>query len=428
MEKKPIFMVLVGAVASGKSTYAKQYADECNVRVFSSDEYRKNMYGSETDQSHNDKVFTALYKDLRAALEAGENCILDATNCTIKSRLKALEAVKGVDCVKIASILTADAEQCLKRNSKRERKLPDDVVYKYIRGFEMPLPWEGWDRIYIQGYDTDFSPKYNQKVEDMALKQMRKEHKNPHHVYSILGHVKAVAEQFPNNRVLRSAALFHDIGKALAPWDWVEKPEEGVRHYYNHACISAHIMLQNLECFDCQNWDEVYETVWLINNHMCGKDWRKSPELYKKWERRVGTKWMEDMMRFVAADEIGSGNNSHEYHAEITAKIKAGYYVEHPEELIPLDYEENVDKPKEEEDVAKEVATETSQGEELIQKPPKMPPMGGMGMNPMAAMLGGMMGGFGGMGGMMPPMPSQPVVEELKEEPADGSNNDNGAV
>lgn len=424
MEKKPIFMVLVGAVASGKSTYAKQYADECNVRVFSSDEYRKNMYGSETDQSHNDKVFTALYKDLRAALEAGENCILDATNCTIKSRLKALEAVKGVDCIKIASILTADAEQCLKRNEKRERRLPDDVVYKYIRGFEMPLPWEGWDRIYIQGYDTDFSPKYNQKMEDMALKQMRKEHKNPHHAYSILGHVKAVAEQFPDDRVLHSAALFHDIGKALAPWDWTEKPEEGVRHYYNHGNIGAHIMLQNLECFDCHNWEETYETLWLINNHMRGKDWKKSSELYQKWEKRVGSKWMEDMMRFVAADEIGSGNNSHEYHAEITAKIKAGYYVEHPEELIPLDYGENVDKPKEEENVTAKVTTDPSQSEELLQKALKIPSMGGMGMNPMAAMFGGMMGGFGGM---MPPMPQPVEAEEAKEESADG-NNDNGAV
>ena len=425
MEKKPIFMVLVGAVASGKSTYAKQYADECNVKVFSSDEYRKNMYGSETDQSHNDKVFAALYKDLRAALEAGENCILDATNCTIKSRLKALEAVKGVDCIKIASILTADAEQCLKRNEKRERRLPDDVVYKYIRGFEMPLPWEGWDRIYIQGYDTDFSPKYNQKMEDMALKQCQNfNQRTPHHSMTLLGHVKAVAKQFPDNRVLHSAALFHDIGKALAPWDWTEKPQEGVRHYYNHACISAHIMLQNLECFDCKTWEETFETLFLINFHMRARDWRADVRLYDKWEARVGEKWMDDMMKFIRADEVGSGNGDYAHHAEITAKIKAGYYVEHPEELIPLDYEENVDKPKEEEDVTAEVTTESSQSEELLQKAPKIPSMGGMGMNPMAAMFGGMMGGFGGM---MPPMPQPVEAEEVKEESADG-NNDNGAV
>lgn len=424
MEKKPIFMVLVGAVASGKSTYAKQYVDECNVKVFSSDEYRKNMYGSEADQSHNDKVFAALYKDLRAALEAGEDCIFDATNCTIKSRLKALEAVKGVDCIKIASILTADAEQCLKRNEKRERRLPDDVVYKYIRGFEMPLPWEGWDRIYIQGYDTDFSPKYNQKMEDMALKQCQNfNQRTPHHSMTLLGHVKAVAEQFPDNRVLHSAALFHDIGKALAPWDWTEKPQEGVRHYYNHACISAHIMLQNLECFDCKTWEETFETLFLINFHMRARDWRADIRLYDKWEARVGEKWMDDMMKFIRADEVGSGNGDYAHHAEITAKIKAGYYVEHPEELIPLDYEENVDKPKEEEDVINVVTTKTPQ-EELLLRAPKMPPMGGMGMNPMAAMLGGMMGGFGGM---IPPMPQPVEAEEVKEGPADG-NNDNGAV
>ena len=424
-KKKPIYMVLVGAVASGKFTYAKQCADECNVKVFSSDEYRKNMYGSEADQSHNDKVFAALYRDLRAALEAGEDCILDATNCTIKSRLKALDAVKGIDCVKIASILTTDAEQCLKRNSKRERKVPEEVVYKYIRSFEIPLPWEGWDRIYIQGYDTDFSPKHNQKMEDIALKQMEGYvQRTPHHQYTLRKHAQEVANQFPDNRVLHSAALFHDIGKALAPWDWTEKPEEGVRHYYNHAHISAHIMLQNLECFDCKSWEETYETMFLICYHMVAREWRADVALYDKWEARVGEKWMDDMMKFIRADEIGSGNGDYAYHAEIRAKIKAGYYIDHQDELIPEDYVE----PKEKEDVAKEVVTETSQGEELTQNPPKTPPFGGMGMNPMAAMLGGMMGGFGGMGGMMPPMSSQPVVEEPKEESADGSNNDNGAV
>ena len=399
--KKPIFMVMVGAVASGKSTYAKRYADDCNVEIFSSDEYREKMYGDATDQSHNDKVFETLYRDLREALKAGKDCILDATNCTVKSRLKALDAVKGVECEKIASIITTDAEECIKRNEKRERKVPEDVVYKYIKGFEMPLPWEGWDRIYIQGYDTDFSPKYSEKAAEMAQKSMKGfQQRTPHHQYSLLGHAKAVAEQFPDNRILRSAGMYHDIAKALASWSWVEKPEEGVRHYYNHDAISCHLMLQNLECLECESWDEIFETLWIINYHMQGRSWRASEKAYKKWENRVGKKWMEDMMTFIRADEIGSGNGDYEYHAEITKKIKAGYYVDHPEELVPVDYE-----PEPEEGKKEETAPATEE-----KAPPKapFPPMGGMGG--LGSMLGAMMGGFGGM---MPPMPEAPIdIEE----------------
>ena len=70
--KKPIFMALVGACASGKSTYAKQYADECVLKVFSSDDYREKMFGDRKDQTHNAEIWAQLYKDLRAALEAGE--------------------------------------------------------------------------------------------------------------------------------------------------------------------------------------------------------------------------------------------------------------------------------------------------------------------------------------------------------------------
>ena len=54
--KKPIFMALVGACASGKSTYAKQYADECILKVFSSDDYREKMFGDRKDQTHNTEI------------------------------------------------------------------------------------------------------------------------------------------------------------------------------------------------------------------------------------------------------------------------------------------------------------------------------------------------------------------------------------
>ena len=396
MRNKPIYMVLVGLQGAKKSTYAKAYANENNVLVFSIDEYREKMYGDASDNTHNYKVFTALYEDLREALQAGHDCILDATNTTIKSRLRALEAVNGIDCVKIASILSADVDSCVKIQEKRERKVPAEVIYKYAKSFECPLPWEGWDNIYFQGYDTDFSVKYSPKAAEAAMKPMENfSQKTPHHQKTLLGHAKAVAEQFPDNGVLRSAGLFHDIGKALAPWAWVEKPEEGVRHYYNHDAISAHMMLQNLECFECENWNETFETLWLINFHMKARDWRNSEKAYKEWESRVGKKWMEDMMVFIRADEIGSGNGDYGYHAEISKKIKEGYYVEHPEELIPEDYVE----PEE-----KEEAVEAPAEVEEKKPTPKMPPMGGLGG------LGGLVGAMmGGLGRVMPPMPNPPV-------------------
>lgn len=429
--KKPIFMALVGACASGKSTYAKQYADECILKVFSSDDYREKMFGDRKDQTHNTEIWEQLYKDLRAALEAGEDCLLDATNCTVKSRLKCIKALKGVDCVKIASIISTDAEACVKRNKNRkeEDQVPEEVVYKFIKGFEVPLPWEGWDRIYFQGYDTDFCPKLNERCRELALKSMENHcPHNPHHIHTTKKHCELTAEQFDESeRVLRSAALFHDIGKVLGKWIGVENEEQGVTHYYNHANASCHYMLQNLEAFDCQTWDEVYECLWLIQSHMLGKE-MADPEskVHKKWVARVGEKWVTDLLRLVEADEIACGNPSHEYHAEIAEKIKSGYYKDHQDELIPEDYvepekpdEEPVQEEKEMEFSAPQEEKQTTSETESIseqsatpEEAPQIPPMGGFrGMAGMMGMLGAMMGGLGGAN----------MSQEVKEEENDGT-------
>lgn len=433
--RKPIFMCMVGTCASGKSTYAKQYAEECVVRVFSSDEYRERLYGDRKNQEHNDKVFTALYADLREALRNGEDCILDATNCTAKSRLKALENIKGIECIKIASIISTDAESCVKRNKNRkeEEQVPEEVVYKFIKGFEIPLPWEGWDKIYFQGYDTDFCPKFNPRCRELALNSMENfKQETPHHIYTLRKHCEEVANQFDeDDKVLRSAALFHDIGKVLAPWNWTEKPKEGVRHYYNHDRISCHYMLQNLEAFECETWNEVFEVLFLIGFHMEYRNWRTSDKAMKKWTERVGEKWMSDLARFVRADEIGSGNGDYGYHAKITEKIKSGYYVEHPEELIPEDYVEPESAPepepveeqhdevhtKEPADVQEmhtendaDVQETSAEDSKVAESQPfdsaAMGVFGGLG-----GLFGAMMGGFGGM---VPPM-GEEVREEVEE-------------
>ena len=433
MENKPIFMALVGLFSSGKTTYANQYEKENVVKVFSSDEYRKKICDDRKDQTKNDKVFKALYADLRAALENGEDCILDATNCTIKDRLRVLKAIEGVDCVKIVSVISTDVESCIKRNKNRpeEDRVPEEVIYKYARKFDVPLPWEGWDKIYFQGYDTDFCPRLNERCRELAMKQqVNFPQKTPHHQFCLGKHGEEVAAQFgEDERVLRSAALFHDISKVLAPWNWTEKPEEGIRHYYQHDHVSCHYMLQNLEAFDCHNWDEIFRVLFITNYHMEYRDWEKDKNTLNAWKNRVGGQWLADMERFVRADEAGSGNSDYDYHAAITEKVKAGYYVEHPEELIPEDYvepepvEEQPDEVHAEEPVdVQEMHTENDtdvqetpmEDSKVAESQPFDPAAmaGAMGaFGGLGGLFGAMMGGFGGI---VPPV-GQEVHEEVEE-------------
>ena len=75
-----------------------------------------------------------------------------------------------------------------------------------------------------------------------------------------------------------------------------------------------------------------------------------------KWIARVGEERFWKMQKFIRFDEMASGNNEDGYHAEIREKIKAGYYVTHPEELVPEDY---IEEPAEE---GKQGETESEQG------------------------------------------------------------------
>ena len=133
---------------SPNSTIATQIAnDNPNTIIVSSDEIREELTGNCEDQEHNEEVFKIFHDRIRKNLENKKNVIADATNLTMKSRRAIMMKVNGLNIRKVCVIIPKPFEQCKEDNLHREYPVPDFVLDKQIRKFQIPFNEEGFDEI-----------------------------------------------------------------------------------------------------------------------------------------------------------------------------------------------------------------------------------------------------------------------------------------
>jgi predicted kinase len=128
---------MVGVPGSGKSTIAKQIP---NTVIVSSDSIRKELYGSEEIQGDSKQVFDLVYKRIKEELTKGHDVVFDATNLTPKAR----KAVFRFNAEHIAIYVSTSLDDCLKRNAARERKVPEEVIYRMYNNIIFPRRAEGF--------------------------------------------------------------------------------------------------------------------------------------------------------------------------------------------------------------------------------------------------------------------------------------------
>ena len=161
MMDKPTLWVMVGLSGSGKSSVAKEIAENnSNTIIVSSDSIREELTGDYGDQKNNKEVFKVFHKRIREALENNTNVIADATNITMRSRRAIIENIKGIECRKIAYLILKPFDQCKIDNLNRQHPVPGEVLDKQIRKFQIPFYEEGWSfikrRDFLRDGDNNF--------------------------------------------------------------------------------------------------------------------------------------------------------------------------------------------------------------------------------------------------------------------------------
>lgn len=136
--KKPKLIVMVGLPGSGKSTYAKELIKKGRADIIlSSDAIREELTGDESNQTVNDKVFKLLYQRMNDYLAEGKSVVVDATNTTLKSRLRIMSECR-VLCSKEAIVVNPTVLECYKRDSSRDRTVGEQVINRFLSGFQCP--------------------------------------------------------------------------------------------------------------------------------------------------------------------------------------------------------------------------------------------------------------------------------------------------
>lgn len=152
MKRLPKFIMLCGIPGSGKSTYCNKYKNNKDYVIISSDSIREEL-GDINDQSKNTEVFQIVHDRTKDALKNGYNVIQDCTSLNRKKRIAFLRQIQDIPCEKICVLFATPIEICKANNANRERKVPEEVIDRMIKNFEVPAYCEGWNDIQIVWWD-----------------------------------------------------------------------------------------------------------------------------------------------------------------------------------------------------------------------------------------------------------------------------------
>lgn len=297
---KTNFAMLVGLPGSGKSTLAQElfggHSGNSAV-IISSDAIREEKYGDANCQEDPGAIFSEMERRTFSALDADIDVIYDATNLNAKKRKALVTKIRQrykdtVECTCI--VVLCPIETCKSRQLNRERKVPDYVIDRMVRSFEVPYYNEGWDKIALKR--NNWVCGLDEIVNDLCSVS----HDNPHHSLSIGYHcleanakirglMNESSRGFSDEEkfILASAARYHDIGKGVAKvfHDSKGNPTR-IAHYYGHNNIGAYLVLLGWR-FDSMPDEVVLEIAALIQWHMM-------PYLFPKGEEKSGLKfWCE---------------------------------------------------------------------------------------------------------------------------------------
>ena len=131
-------IMLVGATASGKTTFAHQHFG--NTEIISSDHCRALVSDDPTDQSVTPQAFAILHSILEARLQNRRLTVVDATNLQPNARRPIIDLARRHDCRITAIAFDLPIQTLIQRNERREdRSISNHIVNRQHRSLSAAI-------------------------------------------------------------------------------------------------------------------------------------------------------------------------------------------------------------------------------------------------------------------------------------------------
>ena len=132
-------IVFIGLQASGKSSFYAQKFSNTHIRI--------NLDMLKT--RHREKIL------FQACLEAKQPVVIDNTNPTIEDRQRYLVVAREQKFSVIGYYFNSTLDDCLKRNDRRDRKIPVVGILSTHKKLQLPSYQEGFDQLHYVSINSD---------------------------------------------------------------------------------------------------------------------------------------------------------------------------------------------------------------------------------------------------------------------------------
>lgn len=296
------FVMLCGLPGAGKSTYTEKLKED-GVIIHSSDAIREEL-GDINDQSKNEEVFRILHKRIKDNLKEGKSVCYDACNISRKRRVAFLRELKNIHCKKICVLVATPYEMCVAQNFKRDRKVPEEVILRMYKSFNVPCEQEGFDEVIVYYPKEEWKEYYGDC--SRHINELRSfDQENHHHTLTLGDHMKKagnyiLAQNTGEWSDIVYTAYTHDIGKVDTKEFKNGKGESTEEaHYFNHHCVGSY---KSLFFGYPSGVNKMYVSL-LIELHMKPYlEWKQSEKAKEKDRVLFGDKVFDDVMFLHEAD------------------------------------------------------------------------------------------------------------------------------